>query len=211
MASKIFVMETRENGTGRLSLSFRGERGSGISRIACDLTQDGLLQLVLFAEANGLRDTLGDTGRSELLLNGLVLDDDPTRGEITVLRKTGFSEQTARVGRDVFQAEMAGVVDICLARAEESKHGERLKELIAACPLPEQLQDRLAPDEADAVRHRLHEIALLLLAANTMERGSPLARLLRRKKDQTEAEREVAGFVRSLALGLLPRTESAQA
>ena len=52
---------------------------------------------------------------------------------------------------------------------------------------------------------------LLLLAANTMERGSPLARLLRRKKDQTEAEREVAGFVRSLALGLLPRTESAQA
>lgn len=204
MSLRIFVMDARDDGTARLSLASRGN-GRGISRIACELTQADLLQLVLFSEAAGLRDVFGDYARSELDLDGLHILDDPESAEVTLTRRTGYSEQVGALGRDLFQAEMAGVVDICLARAEDSKHGAALKEIIATVPVPLPLYPRLDADSGDALRHRLHEMALMLLADVAVTRGAALGRLLRGKKTREQAEEEVMALVGALAKGLFPR------
>ncbi|MCA0964010.1 hypothetical protein [Salipiger bermudensis] len=205
MASKIFVMDMRDDGTCRLSLSFRGDRGTGISRLSCDLSRDDLLQLAVFAEACGLREALGESEPSELELEGLTVANDPKRAELTVVRQQGYSEQSAKVGRAVFQAEMAGVVEVCLTRAEESKHGETLRELLSEITPPEPLLAGLSPDVAEMTLYRLREIALMLLAARAAERGSSLGRLLRAKKSRERAVDEITAYLSALAGNLLPR------
>mgnify|MGYP005989398837 CR=1 FL=1 len=198
-------MDARDDGTARLSLASRGS-GRGISRIACDLSQGDVLQLVLFCEAAGLRDAFGDYARSTLDLDGLTLEDDPGADRVLLTRRTGYSEQSGELGRDLFQAEMAGVVDICLARAEDSRHGETLRQMIGAVAIPLPIYPRLDPDAGDALRHRLQEMALMLLCDIAANKAAPLGRLLRGKKTREQAQDEVIALVGALVRGLFPRT-----
>ncbi|EIE50948.1 hypothetical protein AL036_09675 [Salipiger aestuarii] len=207
MSLRIFVMDARDDGTARLSLASRGS-GRGISRIACDLSQADVLQLVLFSEAAGLRDAVGDYARSTLDLDGLTLEDDPGADRLLLSRRTGYSEQTAELGRELFQAEIACVVDICLTRAEESRHGEILRDMIATVPIPLPLYPRLDPDTGDALKHRLREMSLMLLSDIAMTRGTALGRLLRGKKTHGQAQEEVTALVGALVRSLFPRTVS---
>lgn len=209
MSLRIFVMDARDDGTARLSLASRAS-GRGISRIACDLSQSDVLQLVLFAEAAGLRDAVSDFSRSTLELDGLTIEDTPQDDRVLLARRTGYSEQTGELGRDLFQTEMAGVVDICLVRAQESKHGELLMDMIAKVVIPLPLYPRLDPDAADALRHRLQEMALVLLCDVAGNKGSDLARLLRGKKTHDQAQDEVTALVGALVRSLFPRTSVAE-
>lgn len=205
MSLRIFVMDARDDGTARLSLASRSA-GRGISRIACDLSQNDVLQLVLFAEAAGLRDAISDFSRSTLELDGLTVEDNPQDDRVLLARRTGYSEQTGELDRDLFQTEMAGVVDICLVRAQEAKYGELLMAMIAKVVIPLPLYPRLDPDEADALRYRLQEMALVLLCDIAGNKGSDLARLLPGKKTTDQAQDEVTALVGALVRGLFRRT-----
>ena len=202
MGSKIFLLDSHDDGSGRLTLTTRGG-GAGIRRLSCDLTPGDLQQLVLFSEANDIRHSLGDPQPAEVALDGLTVRHDPARDEVTLIRQSGFNEQSAQVATALFRDELAGAVDLCLTLAAASKHGELLREMIDEAPLP--APTGLTPDETEAVQHRLREIALILLAQTASERGSDLGKLLRAKKSRDAARQEVEGFVTALAAGLLPR------
>lgn len=198
MPAKIFSMQAREDGSARLALKLKLAGRSGIERISCDVPPDGLVQLVLFSEALCLRSAAGLPAAAEVAFDGLVLSFDPARQDILVERQAGYSQQTARLPVGSFLAEMAAMTEICIARAETSKHGQALKELLAGCPAPEGLEALAGKDDAEQALHHLHEIALLLLVQETAARGSALARMLRGKKSRDQA----AGAVRSLLHGL---------
>lgn len=105
---------------------------------------------------------------------------------------------------EVFHSEMAGMTDICIDRAEASKHGPALKRLLSECAAPAELERLLGQDEADLAMHQLREIAFLLLSQEAFARGSALARQLRGKKSQDQAQEAVSGFVLELADELVP-------
>lgn len=204
MPAKIFSMEAREDGGARLALNYKHAGRSGIQRISCDLPQAGLLQLVLFAEALSLRMRFGHPVASDVSIDGLVMAYDPAQQDIHVERQAGYSRQTARMPVEVFHSEMAGMADVCIGRAEASKHGPALKHLLAECPAPSELESRFGQDAADLAMHQLREIALLLLAQDASVRGSALARKLRGKKSQDQAREAVSGLVLELAAELVP-------
>ncbi|MFW2589385.1 hypothetical protein [Sagittula sp. SSi028] len=208
MASKIFDIDTREDGTGRLSLGYRGA-GGGLRRLSFDLSRADLVQLALFSEAASLRDDLGMRDASDLDFDGLWISDDPVAGQVHLRRVNAYSEQEAQVPREVFHAETAGAMDICLAQAEQVKHGDLLKQMLSETDVP--LPDGLPDDAAEALTHRLREMALLLLAEQLAEKGSPLAKLMRAKKTRPEAEVSVARFTAALARSLLPGAVSQRA
>lgn len=199
-------MEAREDGGARLALKYKHAGRSGIQRISCDLPQAGLLQLVLFAEALSLRRRFGNPITSDVSLDGLEMSYDPAQRELHVERQAGYSRQTACMPVEVFLSEMAGMTDICIAWAEASKHGLALKRLLFECAAPAELERLLGQDEADLAMHQLREIAFLLLVQETSARGSALARQLRGKKSQDQAQEAVSGFVLELAAELVPVT-----
>ncbi|UWQ28310.1 hypothetical protein [Leisingera sp. M523] len=204
MPAQIFSMEARENGGARLALNYKHIGRSGIQRISCDLPQAGLLQLVLFAEALSLRKRFGRLIASDVSIDGLKISYDPARRDLHVERQAGYSRQTACLPIADFHFEMAGMTDICIAWAEVTKNGPALKRLLAECAAPAELERLLGRDEADLAMHQLREIALLLLAQETSTRGSALARKLRGKKSQDQAQEAVSGFVLELAAELVP-------
>lgn len=204
MPAKIFSMEARQDGGARLALNYKHAGRSGIQRISCDLAQDGLLQLVLFAEALSLRKRFGQLAPSGLTVDGLTLAFDPAQPDLHVLRQAGYSSQTARLPLTAFHAAMAGMTELCIARAEASRHGTALKLLLADCPPPPPLAAQLGQDEGDLAMHHLREIALLLLAQDAAARGSALARMLRGRKTQDQARAAVSSLVQALAAELAP-------
>lgn len=204
MPAKIFSMEAREDGGARLALNYKHAGRSGIQRISCDMPQAGLLQLVLFAEALSLRKRFGHPVASDVFIDGLEIFYDPGQRDLHIERQASYSTQNARMPVDVFQSEMAGMADICISRAEASKHGPALKHLLAECAPPAEFGKTLGQYESDLAMHQLREIALLLLAQEASARGSALARKLRGKKSQDQAREAVSGFVLELAAELVP-------
>ena len=207
MTSKILVLTTREDGSGRFSLTHKADGATGISRMSCDLSAADMRQLVLFCEGCDLRRTYGDPIAVELQLDGLLLTEAPAKGEIHVLRQIGYSEKAAQVEREIFCAEMAGVVETALNHAEQSKHGPLLKSMLAEMQLPTSLVQGLTDDESAQVLHRLQEMALLILSDLSLEKGGRFAKLLRGKKSRPEAEAYARDLVHSLAESLVvPKT-----
>lgn len=204
MPAKIFLMEARQDGGARLALSSKPIGRSGIQRISCDLPQDGVLQLVLFAEALNLRKRFGNPAATDVALDGLRMSYDPDQRDLMIERQAGYSTQEARLSVKAFQAEMAAMAELCIARAEASKHGPSLKHLLQECAVAIDLHKLLGQDEADLVRHHLREIALLMLAQEASAKGSTLARDLRAKKSQEQARLTVVELVSRLATELLP-------
>lgn len=138
--------------------------------------------------------------RTELALNGLVLkyafgDTD----QISFDRQFGLSSKTVFCPLMAFHAEAAKVTDVCLARAEASKHGALLKDILANCLIPGTLSATMDPDAADQVFHRLREMMLLILVEEVASRGSALARKLRGKKTRLDAAKEIDAVLASLA------------
>ena len=129
---------------------------------------------------------------------------DPAQREIHVVRQAGYSRQTACMPVEVFHSEMAGMTDICIARAEASKNGPALKRLLADCTVPAELALHLGQDVTDLAMYQMREVAFLLLVQEASGRGSALARMLRRKKSQDQAQEAVNGFVLELAAELVP-------
>ncbi|MEW2912612.1 hypothetical protein [Leisingera sp. JC11] len=197
-------MEAREDGGARLALNLKHASRSGIQRISCDLPLAGLQQLVIFAEALSLRKRLGHLVETDVSIDGLEMSYDPAQRELQVARQAGYSRQTARMPVEMFLTEMAEMTDICIVRAEASKHGPALKCLLAACAAPAELEGLLREDEADLAMHQLREIAFLLLVQEASARGSALARMLRGKKSQDQAREAVSGLVLDLAAELVP-------
>ncbi len=197
-------MEARDDGGARLALNYKHAGRSGIQRISCDLSQAGLLQLVLFSEALGLRKRFGHLVASDVSADGLALSYDPAQRALHIERQAGYSRQTACIPVEVFQSEMPDMTDVCIARAEESKHGPALKRLLADSAVPDGIGKLLTQDEADLAMHQLREIAFLLLVQEASARGSALARKLRGKKMQEQAREAVSSLVLELAAELVP-------
>lgn len=204
-------MEARADGSARLALKFKPAGRSGIQRISCDVPPEGLVQLVLFTEALCLRAAAGLPAASEVALEGLALSFDPDRQDILVERQAGYSQQSARLPAGSFLSGMAAMTEICIARAEASKHGQDLKALLAGCPAPDGLAALPARDEAEQVLHHLREIALLLLTQEAAARGSALARKLRGKKSRDQAEESVRSLLHGLAAELVAPREAPSA
>ena len=204
MSAKIFSMEPREDGGARFVLNYKHIGRSGIQRISCDLTQTDLLQMVLFAEALNLRNRLGPSAASDVAIDGWQVSFVPAQRELILERQAGYSQKTARMPVDVFLSEMAGMTDICLARAETSKNGPALKSMLAECRPPAEFERLLGLDLADLAMHQLREIALLILAQDAAIRGSVLARKLRGKKSQDQAREAVISLVLTLAAECMP-------
>ncbi|HEY9039798.1 MAG TPA: hypothetical protein VIN05_12750 [Roseovarius sp.] len=199
MTAGNFTIDMRDDGGGRLSLSYTGPRQHGISRISCDIVPSGMVQLVLFEGAISLQNTLGTVRRTELALDGLVLRyGTGDAGLLCFDRQLGFSSQTAFCPLKDFHAEMADATDVCLARAETAKHGALLQDILAQCPLPDALLAGRDPDTADQIFHRLREMALLILAEEITSRQSALTRKLRGKKTQQDAADDIHAVLRSL-------------
>lgn len=199
MSVKNFTIDIQDDGAARLSLSYKGGRAHGISRISSEAAPKEMVQLVLFDAAIDLRNALGAPRSTELVLDGLVLRFAPLdAGQLSFERRLGFSSQTAFCPLTEFHGEMAQVADVCLGRAETSKHGGLLKDILAQCPIPAALSDRMDPDVADQMFHRLCEMAFLILAEDIASRGSVLARKLRGKTTQQEAAGMVTAVLQSL-------------
>ncbi|MBY6059348.1 hypothetical protein [Leisingera daeponensis] len=203
MPAKIFSIEAREVGGARFALNYKHAGRSGIQRISCDLSQAGLLQLVLFAEALSLHQRFGRPEAPDLSTDGLIISFDAARGDLNVQRQAGYSKQTARLAVEVFLSGMAEMTDLCITGAETSKHGPALKRLLADTAAPEGLAQDLGQDEADLAMHQLREIAFLLLVQDTSARKSGLARKLRGKKSQDQARSAVNALVLELAAELV--------
>ncbi|OED49623.1 hypothetical protein AB838_06085 [Rhodobacteraceae bacterium (ex Bugula neritina AB1)] len=204
MPAENFSLEMREDGGAWLALSYKHAGRSGIQRISCDLQHADLVQLVLFAEALSLRKRFGHPVSARVSTQGLEISYDPAQRDLHVVRQAGYSKQSACIPVAAFDAEMAGITDICFARAEGSKHGPALKRLLAECAAPAELLERLAEDEADLAMHQLREIALLLLTQEADTRSSALARKLRAKKSQEQAREAVVRFLLALAAEFFP-------
>lgn len=207
MTAKIFSMESRAEGGARLALQYKHADRSGIQRLSCDLSRGELVQLVLFAEALSLADSLAPlappSAQAELALEGLILRRAGSAAMIEVERLVGYSRQATALPVRSFLTEMSQMTDLCIAEAEASRHGPALLDLLAQAPLPQGLLARLDGDAAEQLMHQLREIALLVLCEESAQRGSPLARLLRSRKGQEEAQALVNGLLRQLAGGAL--------
>lgn len=199
MSARNLIIDLRDDGGARLSLSYKSAEQHGICRISCDLSAEDLVQLVLFDGAISLRATLGTARRTELALDGLALTYGGDGDLLTFDRKSGFSSKTALCSVKEFHSEMADITDVCLARAEAARHGAALQDVLAEAPLPWALSAGLDADVADQIFHRIREMALLILAQNAASRGSALARKLRAKKTRHEAAQDVHAVLASLA------------
>ncbi len=200
MAARNFTMDMRDDGSARLSLSYKGTRQHGISRISCEIPAADLVQLVLFEGSVSLQNTLGTHRPIELALDGLVLEYGVGDTDvITFDRQLGFSSQTVSCPLKEFHAEMADVTDICLEQAERSKHGPLLKDILSQCAVPDILSERMDADAAEEVFHRLREMILLILVEETSSKGSALARKLRAKKTREDAAEDIRAVLISLA------------
>ncbi|MDX2482697.1 MAG: hypothetical protein QNK42_03460 [Pseudodonghicola sp.] len=189
----------RDDGSARLSLSYKGARQNGIDRISYEISARGLVQLVLFEGSISLQDALGAPRRSELALDGLVLKYGPgDMDQLSFDRQLGFSSQTALCPLKEFHAAVAEITEICLAQAEASKHGAFLKSILAQCRIPETLLSSMDPDTADQIFYRLCEMTLLILVEDVASRGSTLARKLRGRKTQKDAAEMIEAVLVSL-------------
>lgn len=198
MANKTFTLDVRDDGTGRLALSYSPDNRHGLSRLSCSIAAPDLVQLVLFCEAVDLRAMLGAPADAMIEFDGLSIDIRAGHPEVGIVRTQGHVRQEATVGWSDLQSEIAGVLDICQARAEDTKHGPVLKEMLWAHDVPASLPHHLPEDLSEAVFHRIREMAFLLLAEEAATKGSPLARKLRGKKTREAAERQVAGVLTAL-------------
>ncbi len=188
MSARNFTIDLRNDGSARLSLSYKGARQHGISRISCEMPPKDLVQLVLFEASISLHNALGTFRRIELALDGLVIKyGSGDTGLLSFDRYLGFSSQTAYCPLQEFHSGIAEAMDVCLARAETSKHGPLLKDILAQCAVPEGLFVGMEPDAADHVLHRLREMTLLILADKVTTKGSALARELRGMKTRPQA------------------------
>ncbi|MEN8738992.1 MAG: hypothetical protein ABF308_04330 [Phaeobacter gallaeciensis] len=204
MPAKMFSMEARDGGGARLALNFKHVGRSGIQRISCDLPPTSLLQLVLFEGALSLRNRFGFRIASNVSLDGLEMSYDAAQREIHVVRQAGHSRQTACMPVEVFHSEMSVMTDICISRAEASKNRPALKRLLAEYAAPAELALHQGQDEADLAMYQMREVAFLLLEQEASGRGSALARMLRGKKSQDQAQEVVNRFVLELAAELVP-------
>ncbi|QEW23070.1 hypothetical protein LA6_005306 (plasmid) [Paracoccaceae bacterium] len=198
MANTSFTLHVREDGSARLSQSFSPDGRRGLSRLSCGISAPDLVRLVLFCEAVDLRATLGAPGAAEIELDGLWLSVRANLRDVDIVRIQGLTRQDATADWPEVRAEIAGALDICQARAEDSRHGAVLKDMIWDCPVPDVLSDRLPGDLSEVVFHRLREMALLLLADEAAAKGSVLGRKLRGKKTREAAERDVRALLDGL-------------
>ncbi|TNE64894.1 MAG: hypothetical protein EP336_13895 [Rhodobacteraceae bacterium] len=204
MSAQIFSIEALKDGGAKLALNSKHDTHSGIRRVSCEISPDELLQLVVYAEALSLRQHLGHPASSSLSVDGLELSYDPATRDLHVVRQAGYSRQTARIPVEIFQAEMAGMTEICMARAEASKHAAVLTQLLAECAGPEEIDKQFGQDEADLILHQLREIAFLLLVREASTRGSALGRKLRGKRSQDQVRETVREILLELAMGFAP-------
>ncbi len=205
MLIRNFIMDLRDDGSARLSLSYKGGRQNGISRISYEVASSDLTQLVLFDGTIGLHAALGTSRPIALALDGLVLEygsGDPAA--LTFERQLGFSSQSAPCPLQDFHAGLSEATDVCLARAETSRYGPVMRDILSRCPVPEVISARMDPDSADQIGHRLREMTLLILAEDVAQKGSALARNLRAKKTRDIAQGMIGDVFISLARELAP-------
>lgn len=203
MNRKRLTLDVRDDGSARLSLSYAPEGRHGLARLSCDLAPADLVALSLFSEAIDFRARQGADMPASLEVAGLRISRNAGSTTAQLSRSLAMKEQHASVDWADLQARMADIVDLCLARAEESRHGPALKAMIAEADLaggPDG-ETLLIMDEVQA--HRLREMAFLILAETTSDKRAPLARMLRGKKGQAAAADHVHQTLRTLALELL--------
>lgn len=201
-------MEARDGGGARLVLKYKQTGQSGIQRLSCDLPPAALARLVLFAEGLSLDQSFGLHRAAEFSAEGLTLAFDPARADLGIERQAGYSRQSTRLPAAVFLSEMAPMAELCFAQAEASKHGGDIKRLLGNSPVPDRLQQGLPEDAADQTMHQLREIALLLLVQEAGVRGSALARRLRAKRSQAQAQAIVDNLVQEIAEVFVPARDA---
>ncbi|NIZ15595.1 hypothetical protein HCZ87_19765, partial [Phaeobacter sp. HF9A] len=91
MAARLFSFDLRDDGSARFLLNFKRVDGSGIQRISCDLDPVARLEIVLFAEALALRQSLGARVAAEVEAGGLMLAYEPGQPDLRVERQAGYS------------------------------------------------------------------------------------------------------------------------
>lgn len=203
MTPKTFTVDLRRDGGARLALSYRAADRGGIQRLACDISADDLVRVVLLVETLGLQEALGAPVAAELEMEGLQVATDDAGTGIRLLRQQGYNVQEARIDRATFVSEMSGMTEACLARAAETKHGPALTALLEESPMPAPIATALDADRADQVFHAIREMALLILAEEAETKGSDLARKLRSKKRRDEAAEDVRTALDALASAFL--------
>ncbi|QOL80369.1 hypothetical protein [Pseudooceanicola spongiae] len=209
MKAKIFSIDMRDSGGARLSLSYKDAERNGISRISCEVAPQQLVRLVLFAEAISAAHSGDRLDPMSVSLDGLNIRYDVTHMEsLTFERQLGYSTQIAPATLRDFLTEMAGIADVCLARAESSKHGSLLKELLSEVPMPHCLSSSLPEDAAEEILYRLREMALLILVDDASHKTSSLARKLRGKKSRPEVCAKVEDLLLTLASEFTPEKKS---
>lgn len=201
-------MEAQPEGGARFSLKYKHAERGGIQRLSCDLTRGDLVQLVLFAEALSLNQSLAHPQDSQVEINGLCLQYTAGHDLLSVTRQAGYSRQDCDLPLRVFLSEMPQMTDLCIAEAETSKHGRVLLALLAECQLPAPVAAQLTQDKADQILHQLREIALLVLAQDAAVKSSVLARKLRARKSLDEAQTLVQQVIFALSEGVIPALPS---
>ena len=204
MPAQMFSIVAQPEGGARFSLQYKHAERGGIQRLSCDLTRADLVQLVLFAEALSLNQSLDHAQDSEVEISGLTLTYVAGADTLSVSRQAGYSRQDTRLSMRAFLAEMPQMTDLCIAEAEATKHGPLLLSLLADCHLPDTVADHLTQDKADQILHQLREIALLVLAQEATQKGATLTRKLRAKKSHPEAQVLVQQVIFALAEGVAP-------
>ena len=209
MKAKIFSIDMRDSGNAKLSLSYKDAERNGISRISCEVAAAQLVRLVLFAEAISAARSADRLASMKVSLDGLnIRYDDRDFENLTFERQLGYSTQIAPATLMDFQTEMAGIADVCLARAEASKHGALLNELLAEVPMPHILSSALPEDTAEEILHRVREMALLILVDDASQKTSSLGRNLRSKKSRPVACAKVEALLLTLAKEFAPQNKS---
>lgn len=208
MPAQMFSMEAQPEGGARFSLQYKHAERGGIQRLSCDLARGDLVQLVLFAEALSLNQSLAHPQDSQVEVNGLSLHYTAGRDLLSVTRQAGYSRQDCDLPLRAFLGEMPQMTDLCIAEAEASKHGRVLLALLAECTLPAPVAAQLTQDKADQILHQLREIALLVLAQEAAVKSSVLARKLRARKSLDEAQALVQQVIFALSEGVIPALPS---
>ena len=124
--------------------------------MSCVVSQDDLLQLVLYAEALSLRRHFGHPVASEVSVDGLTLRYGPDSPELHAERRSGYTSQSVTIPVRNFLSRMAEMTDICIAEGEASKHGAALKALLGECARPSGLDAIAEPDAADQALHQMY-------------------------------------------------------
>ncbi|WP_417273610.1 hypothetical protein [Celeribacter halophilus] len=203
MTARTFSIEAQPDGGAKLTLNYKEAGQSGLQRMSCAVSQDDLLQLVLYAEALSLRRHYGHPVASEVSADGLTLRYDPDSPELHVERRSGYTTQNATIPVRDFLSRMAEMTDICIAVGEASRHGPCLKALLDECARLSGLGVIAEPDAADQALHQIQEIVFLLLVQDASTRGSELARNLRKKASRDQALEMVNATLCALVAELL--------